>query len=56
MVKKIYIQPNMVVKNVATQSIIALSDPTASIDFDESAAPEDFEVKDSRGGFFSDEW
>ena len=53
--KKIYIQPNMVVKNVATQNIIATSDPTASIGTG-SAAPGEFEVKDDCGGFWDDEW
>jgi len=54
MVKKIYIQPNMVVKNIATQSMIAESLRLSSeVQIEDS---EEILVKDDRDGFFSDEW
>jgi len=56
MVKKRYIQPNMVVKNVATQSIIAGSLTETGATFFNDDAETDAMVKDSRGGFWDDEW
>ena len=51
--KKIYIQPNMVVKNIATQSIIAESwTKSNSVELD----TEDILVKEDRGGVWDDEW
>ena len=52
MVKKTYIQPNMVVKNVATQSMIAESVSIGG-NYDGTS---DIEVKSSRFDDWDDEW
>ena len=46
----------MVVKNVATQSIIAGSLTESGATFFDDNAETDAMVKDDRDGFFSDEW
>ena len=55
MVKKTYIKPNMVVKNVATQSMIAESMGLSSAPSD-MLDEGDILVKEDRGGFWDDEW
>ncbi|MBQ9486440.1 MAG: hypothetical protein IJU91_01370 [Selenomonadaceae bacterium] len=54
--KKTYIQPNMVVKNVATQSIMAGSLTESGATFFDNDAETDGMVKEDRGGVWDDEW
>ena len=52
--KKTYIQPNMVVKNIATQSMIAESlGLSSAVQIEDS---EEILVKEDRGGVWDDEW
>ena len=55
MVKKTYIQPKMMVANVATQSLIAESLPM-STSSDNMLDEGDILVKEDRGGVWDDEW